>query len=248
MIQDGHTVLREACERLGVDLVGLVEATARWVHPDTFRALPLWYPETARGAQLFNAAYTAKQTNTKRATGLTENKAEGNVQAQKALLAALGIKGSKPGNWTVCHIWGVDDPKNQKTNTIIKDPRYFSCVGNMIWLPTPIKGLTDSLPSIKRMLRCCAFHLYGWACEAEEVRDEADAIRRGELPDHYPASWPTAERKCLPPGTASPSPVTSMAIAKRKAEIRRYLDHPDQHPLYPRDSVREVLAFWGVTV
>lgn len=116
------------------------------------------------------------------------------------------------------------------------------------YLPIPFPSLTEQrrIVSIKRMLRCCAFHLYGWACEAEEVRDEADAIRRGELPEHYPARWPTAERKCLPPGTATHSTAITAAIAKRKEDIRSYLDHPDRHPLYPRDSVRDALAFWGI--
>ena len=90
-------------------------------------------------------------------------KLEENIRAGKALVCALGVRPSpKPRTWTVCHIWGYDDDRFATESIIVKDPRYYSCVGNMVWLPTPMKGFTDTVPEIKRMLRTCAYYLYGW--------------------------------------------------------------------------------------
>src|SRR5262245_36055149 len=82
-------------------VVELIARTSRWVHPETFRALPVWYPETARGRPMYDAKFTRVYTNKNRATGATSNKSEPNIWAGKALVAALGT--SKRDNWTVCH-------------------------------------------------------------------------------------------------------------------------------------------------
>jgi len=55
---DGLDVLSAACLEASVDLVPLIEKTCRWVNPVTFRALPVWFPETARGKPMYNANYT----------------------------------------------------------------------------------------------------------------------------------------------------------------------------------------------
>jgi hypothetical protein len=226
-------------------VVALLAQTARWVHPDTFRALPLWFPETARGRPMYDAAWTRVYKNKDRETKSVVEKREPNIRAGKAMRAALGA--SKADNWAVCHIWGVDDPAFQKSNRVVRDPRYYSCVGNMVWLPTPLKGFTDSMPEIKLILRTCAFQLYGWVCEHEDVAGQAEAVRTGEIPEHYPAAWPTHEKQCLPPGTAPYSDRVQGAIARRKAEIREMLDDATLVN-YPRDEVREVLAFWKIEV
>jgi hypothetical protein len=88
----------------------LIERTARWVHPDTFRALPVWAPHTARGLPLFDASWSRRYSNERKATKITSDKFEGNVAALQALVAALDVASPKPKNWTVCHIWGYDDP------------------------------------------------------------------------------------------------------------------------------------------
>jgi hypothetical protein len=46
---------------------------------------------------------------------------------------------------------------------------FFSCVGNMVLLPTPLKAFTDTMPEIKSMLRICARNLYGWQCDHESM-------------------------------------------------------------------------------
>jgi hypothetical protein len=208
-------------ERELPSIIALIARTARWVHPDTFRALPVWYPEVARGAPSYDANWGSVYTNTNRSTKTTTDKSEANIYASKALVAALGTK--KKDNWTVCHIWSVDDSKFQKTNSIVRDRRFYSCVGNMVWLPTPLKGFTDSVPQIKSMLRICAYHLYDWICEHSDVVEVAAEVRSGKLPDGYPVLWPSKERPILPPGIDDVS-----------------LTH------FPREDVRKALEFWKV--
>ncbi len=229
-------------------VVEIIARTCRWIHPDTFRQLPVWCPWTARGRPLYDTTWQRRYTNTKRATKQTVEKVEGNVAASKALIAALGVANPKPRNWTVCHIWGYDDPAFASQGSIVRDPRYFSCVGNMVWLPTPLKGFTDALPEIKTMLRTCAFYLYGWLCEHESVTGQAESIRAGLIPEGYPKSWPAPDRaNLLPPGTAPCTPAIMAEIRRRKEIIRSML--ADTRLLhFPREEVCQVLAFWNVTL
>ena len=116
----------------------------------------------------------------------------------------------------------------------------------MVWLPTPLKGFTDTLPEIKAMLRVCAFHLYGWACEHPSVAPQADLVRSGWVPDDYPKDWPsTARPKIVPPGTAPFSDRVERKITKRKERIKAELENVGLVH-YPRDEVREVLKFWNI--
>jgi hypothetical protein len=247
----GTNVMPDGNDEIEADLpllVELIARTARWVHPQTFHALPVWCPWTARGRPLYDRTWQRRATNTRRDSGVTSEKFEANVAAGKALVAALGVASPKPANWTVCHIWGYDDEAFAAQSAIVRNPRYYSCVGNMVWLPTPLKGFTDVLPEVKVLLRTCAFHLYGWACEDESVRPQADAIRGGAVPAGYPETWPCSARpSVLPPGTAPITPAIQREIQRRKARIRAMLD--DQALTYfPRDDVREVLKFWKIEV
>ncbi len=192
---------------------------------------------------MYNAKWAAVYTNRNRSTAKITDKSEPNIKAGKAFVMALGTR--KKSNWTVCHIWGVDDPKFQRSNGVIRDPRYYSCIGNMVWLPTPLKGFTDAVPEVKRMLRTCAFYLYGWVCQHKDVTLQADEVASGALPDDYPKKWPAPGRSILPPGTACFSPRVKIAIENRKAELRRMLKD-DSLEKFPRDSVRSVLEFWNV--
>jgi hypothetical protein len=244
VIPDGNTEI-EAEIPLVVELIA---RTCRWVHPDTFRQLPLWCPWIARGHPLYDSTWQRRYTNTKRGTNQTAEKFEGNVEAAKSLTAALGVASPKPKNWTVCHIWGYDDPAFGSQGGIVRDPRYYSCVGNMVWLPTPLKGFTDALPEVKLILRACAFHLYGWACEHQSVALQAQEIRRGHLPRGYPNSWPAPDRPhALPPGTAPFTPAIMEEIRRQKSTIKQKL--LDETLVYfPREEVRQVLAFWKIEI
>jgi len=170
----------------------------------------------------------------------------GNVAAIQALVAALDVASPRPKNWTVCHIWGYDDPSFAQQSSVVQDPRYFSCIANMVWLPTALKGFTDTLPEIKAMLRICAFYLYGWACEHPSVATKAEQVRSGWTPSGYPQDWPSVERsKIFPPGTAPFSDRIERKITKRKAQIKASVQNADLLH-YPRDEVLQLLKFWRI--
>lgn len=144
------------------EIASLIERTARWVAPDTFKLLPLWFPEHGRRGLFYKENWSAPQMNKNRATGHSIHKSEGNVHANKALTLALGLRSKHRPNWSCCHIWGVDDARYQLSNAIVMDRRFFSCVGNMVLLPTPLKAFTDAMPDVKAMIRICARNLYNW--------------------------------------------------------------------------------------
>jgi len=238
-VPDGLDEIRDDLPKVA----DIIVRTARWVHPNTFHALPVWYPETARKLPLYDAKWGSVYKNTNKLTTLVSDKVEPNIKAGKAFIAALGAK--KTGNWTVCHIWGVDDPKFQRNNRVVCDRRYYSCVANMVSLPTPLKGFTDCVPEIKCMLRTCCFYLYNWACEHDDVKEQATKIRSGLIPDDYPEQWPAPGRSCLPPGTAPFIGRFKKAIEKRKNELRHMLAD-ESLANFPRVQVREVLEFWKI--
>ncbi|MGJ5206540.1 hypothetical protein [Bradyrhizobium sp. HKCCYLR20261] len=241
-VPDGNEILKSDIPAVAE----LIARTARWVHPDTFRALPVWAPHAARGQPLFDSEWSRRYTNTRKATGITSEKFEGNVAAAQALFAALDVQLPRPKNWSVCHIWGYDDPNFAEHTSVVRDRRYFSCVANMVWLPTSLKGFTDTLPEIKAMLRVCAFHLYGWTCEHESVAAQALQVRSGWIPLDYPKDWPDGSGEVvLPPGTAPFTPRVEQKISKRKAAIRYALSNAS-YLNYPRDEVAEVLQFWKI--
>lgn len=64
-----------------------IARTARWVHPDTFRALPVWCPDTARGQPRYDARW-----NSVLVSGRGVPKVEENIRAGTALVEALGVK------------------------------------------------------------------------------------------------------------------------------------------------------------
>lgn len=116
----------------------------------------------------------------------------------------------------------------------------------MVWLPTSLKGFTDTLPEIKAMLRVCAFHLYGWACEHPSVADQANKVRAGWVQEGYPKSWPSPDRRgVLPPGTAPFSARIEREIVKRKQRIKADIANA-AFLHYPKDDVEEVLRFWKI--
>jgi hypothetical protein len=240
--QDGLFAFANACQGLGIEIVPLLVRTAKWVHPETFRLLPVWYPEYSRRCKRYNATWTKQAFNTKRQA----EKCEGNEKAQKALKNALGIfREVDWPNWTCCHIWGVDDPKFQLRNTVVVDPRYYSCIGNMVLLPTPLKALTDCMPDIKLMLRVCAWNLYGWVCDHPDVAAEAKRIRGGFVPQGYPSEWPLPNREILPPGTVPCTDRIRRAAENRRETIKSDLQNA-AFINYPRESVREVLRSWNI--
>src|SRR5258708_24202557 len=211
-VRDGNNEIRAEIPLI----VEIVARNALWVNPETFRRLPVWCPYTARGQRDYDKTWKKQYQNKNRSTGEISGKTEANVSASKVLVAALGVAPPKPRNWSVCHIWGYDDPAFTEAGSIVRDPRYYSCVANMIWLPTPLKGFTDSLPEVKAVLRTCAFYLFGWACEHPSVKAQATAIRAGEIPEYYPKNWPGPNQTNSPGGTAEFTNEIDGAIIRQK--------------------------------
>lgn len=228
------------------DVMGLIERTARWVDPKTFDYLPVWYPEYSRRSPFYKANWSEPQLNKNRKTGVSVHKFEGNVHANSALTLALGLRAAERPNWSCCHIWGVDDALYQVSNAVVQDHRFFSCVANMVLLPTPLKAFTDVLIDVKMMLRVCSRHLYGWTCDHEEVAALTDQVASWTDWDAYPNSWPKPGRESLPLGTMPLSQRIIEAANRRKDAIRRDLERAG--PFYPRDDVRKALAYWNVSL
>lgn len=220
-------------------VMAAVEATARWVAPETFELLPVWYPEYARGMQLTSAGWSQLRV---RADGTPAR--ETNVQASKALTAALGLTPAGRRGWSCCHVWGVDDPRFASRNAIVRDHRFYSCVGNMVLIPDPMKAFTDCVPEVKAMLRLCARNLYGRACGGEE--DGTTAVAALADDPAWPASWPRAPGEGRPTGTIPLSDGIRRRAERRRAEIRSDLDTAG--PLYPRERVQLAFAEFGVAL
>jgi hypothetical protein len=240
--EDGLEALRRELD-LG-QIMALIERTARWVSPDTFTYLPLWYPEHARKAHFYRANWSEPQMNKNKTNGSEVHKFEGNVHANKALTYALGLRKDERPNWSCCHIWGVDDGSYQLENSIVQDPRFFSCVGNMVLLPTPLKAFTDVMPDVKMRLRVCATHLYGWHCDHPDIKGVAAQVVGWKDWTDYPASWPRGPGSSVPLGTVPLSSRIKTAADRRKNAIRKDLSSAGSY--YPKEKVEAALEYWKI--
>lgn len=224
------------------EIASMIEHTARWVSPETFRLLPVWFPEYSRGGKFYKRKWSQKQKNKNRITGQSIHKSEANTHASLALTLALGLKSKQRPNWSCCHIWGIDDPKFQRSNTVVRDNRFFSCIANMVMLPTPLKAFTDALPEIKTMLRLCAFNLYGWKCDHDELSNEHQKLDAWKDWGAYPKSWPKRPYERIPLGTVPLSQEIRDSAEKRRLEIQRDLREAGLY--YPKKEVRAALKYW----
>lgn len=227
-------------------IMTLIERTARWVDPETFRLLPLWYPEHARQGRLYKKNWSEPQMNKNRRTGVSEHWREGNMYANKALTHALGLRSDDRPGWSCCHIWGVDDVSFQETNVVVQNHCFFSCVGNMVLLPTPLKAFTDAMPEVKAMLRICARYLYGWQCDHESVAHAISTIDKWNNWEAYPESWPKADNNSSPLGVGRLDEGIRRSAERRLEQIR--LDLANAGICYPRERVREALAYWKIAI
>jgi hypothetical protein len=243
-LPDGLTALREVIQLS--EVMRLIERTSRWVDPETFRLLPLWYPEHARRSCFYKKNWSEPQMNKNRQTGHSEHKREGNIHANKALTHALGLRSDDRPNWSCCHIWGVDDAQYQESNAVAQDRRFFSCVANMVLLPTPLKAFTDTMWQVKAMLRICARYLYGWHCDHQSVADAIATIEEWGDWDAYPKSWPRTHGGSLPQGIVKLDGGIRQSAALRLERIRWDLKNAGIH--YPRDEVRAALSYWKIEI
>ena len=243
-LPDGLSALRD--EMALSEIMRLIERTARWVDPETFRLLPLWYPEHARRSSFYKKKWSEPQMNKNRKTGLAVHKQEGNLHANKALTHALGLRSEDRPNWSCCHLWGVDDALYQESNVVVQDHRFFSCVANMVLLPTPLKAFTDTMHEVKAMLRICARSLYDWPRNHESMVAAIAAVDKWNDWEAYPASWPRPGHKSIPLGLVKLDPGIRESAARRLRQIRSDLANAGHH--YPREKVREALADWKIAL
>jgi hypothetical protein len=217
-LPDGAEALM-AVLKLG-DVMRLIEHTARWVDPETFNLLPVWYPEYARRALLYRSNWAEPQMNTIRKTGESVHKMEGNTNANKGLTRALGLRPDGRKTWSCCHIWGVDDPTYQEANVVVQDHRFFSCVANMVLLPTPLKAFADAMPDVKAMLRICERNFYGWQCDHESMSAVNVELDDWQNWDGYPESWPRIAGASIPIGVMPINADIRESASKRRQKIK----------------------------
>ena len=241
-ISDGLEALRRVMSLR--EIGSLIERTAKWVAPETFKFLPLWFPEHSRRSLFYKSNWSEPQMNKNRATGHAVHKSEGNVHGNKALTLALGLRGKDRPNWSCCHVWSVDDPQYQLSNAIAMDRRFFSCVANMILLPSPLKAFTDAMPDVKAMLRICARNVYGWPSGAPEFETMNAELDKWFDWESYPQSWPKTLNEKMPLGVAPFSPAIRDCALKRLDATRH--DLKEAGPYYPREEVRAALAYWKI--
>ncbi len=226
------------------EVMRLIERTAKWVDAETFKFLPVWYPEHARRALFYKANWSEPQMNTNRQTGISIHKSEANIHANKALTLALGLRLDGRRGWSCCHIWGIDDQTYQLANLVVQDPRFFSCVANMVLLPTPLKAFTDIVPEVRTMLRICARNLFRWQCNHEELAGVNAELDAWDNWKDYPPSWPRVPGASAPMGTMPFNSKIRESAERRWNRIQS--DVEKAGPYYPRDSVRQVLNYWGL--
>lgn len=243
MTVDGLDVLRKQLSL--ADIMRLIESTAKWVSRDSFSYLPIWFPEEARRDLMYKANWSEPQLNKNKTTGEEVHKRVGNSNANSALTWALGMKATERPNWTCCHIWSVDDPSFQRPNSIAGDKRFYSCIANMILLPTPLKAFTDAMPEVKTMLRVAAASYYDWAPEHNEIptTEEDRAQCNWEA---FPKSWPREVNTKEPSGVV---PLNDRIRLKADQRLKRVISNiSTAGEFYPREEVREVLNYWSTHV
>jgi len=241
-IYDGLEALR--CVMSLREIASLIERTAQWVSPEMFKLLPLWFPEHGRRTLFFKKNWSAPQLNTNRKTGLSIHKSEGNVHANKALTLALGLRSKQRPNWSCCHIWGIDDASHQLSNEIVMDRRFFSCVANMVLLPTPLKAFTDTMSDVKAMLRICARNLYGWPSKDHEFIVSNALLDKWSYWDSFHRAGPGRHMKSYLLASWSYHPQFGFA---RRRDSRQFamISNMPAHTT-PRAEVKAALAYWKI--
>jgi len=224
------------------EIMRLIETTCRWVDPATFKLLPVWYPEYARKAYFYKSNWSEPQMNTNRETRQTVHKQEGNLYANKSLTHALGLRSEGRKGWSCYHLWGVDDAFYQESNSVVQDRRYYSCVANMVLLPTPLKAFTDTVPDVKGMLRLCARNLYDWECDHDSQKVTNDQLDMWSERKQYPGSWPKIRGAGAPLGVMPISEDIRATARRRWDKIRKDLKTAGSY--FPREEVLDALLYW----
>ena len=129
-----------------------------------------------------------------------------------------------------------------KANSVVQDNRFFSCIANVILLPTPLKAFTDVMPEVKAMLRRSSGDWFNWSCDHPDLLPQpGDAFD----PADYPESWSHAASGSVP-GIVPINDKIRAKARNRKAVIARDLENVGE--FYPREQVRDALSYWNIVL
>ena len=162
---NGDDLLASGTARLGVKLPALVASCGLWAHPRVFQECRkldpngAWFPNTRRARK-----------DEKRGEVVNGITLDDNSKANQAIKKAVFGSGVMPKRYGACHIW----PKS------CYDPRYHTCIANLVLLPVALASLTDHDPEVIACLKCRSFELYGW---------HPDDMPPPERPPGYPDGW-----------------------------------------------------------
>jgi hypothetical protein len=193
---NGDDLLASGTARLGVKLPALVAGCSLWAHPRVFqerRKLDpsgAWFPNTRRA-----------RNDEKRGEVVNGITLDDNSKANQAIKKAVFGSGVMPKRYSACHIW----PKS------CYDPRYHTCIANLVLLPVALASLTDHDPEVIACLKYRSFELYGW---------HPDDRPPPERPPGYPDGW-------LDPSFVSSKMWKDVPIAKRPL-VGISCDHGEQ--------------------
>lgn len=224
---DGNAVLRDS-PSITKALIQIVAETSYWCDPELYKAMPIWYPEAARGNIQYNSEWEKPY--------LTREKAEKKEANQKAKMVMRILSGGEISNWTCCHIWGYDDPKFRKVGSPTRTSEYYTCPANLILLPNALSSLTDSLTDLKECLRYHAAMLYNF---------KPPAVHLGSSPPaFYPEKWANNQTNILPITKG----VVENIIKRRNEILQDLKKFSVENKLFPWESVIECLKFHGIAV
>lgn len=127
-------------------LIDLVSKTSYWADKKVFKHLRdknkfgVWYEHVARG----------RPKGTVRKKTLLDDNTYANYAIKRAL--AGDHRMFRPRSFRVCHIY------DGKT----KDHRYYTCIANLVLLPSAIHSLTDHYKPVMDVLKYRAYEYYRW--------------------------------------------------------------------------------------
>lgn len=191
-LSPGLACTREAAQSLGVDLAALVAAACLWVAPAAHkRNVNVEKPSGAAYPNVCRARSNARERADSLQDGLHGDNGD---LLWRALLGVKPSPSSEYAGYRICHVW---------PNTCF-DPRYYTCLANLVLVPAPFVSLVRHEPAVQAALAFRAYELYGW-----HPREHATPIR----PEGYPTTWRLPLRDRTPIGTGGR--LTAHALEKR---------------------------------
>jgi hypothetical protein len=164
---DALTVVREACQRHGIDLAVLVAETAIWANPEVHRRL---VAENGAGAFFPGLRRARVGAGEIRGTAIDGVRLDDNSGPNQAIKKAIGLAPGRVKGFETCHLWPGT----------AYDERYHTVIANLVLLPRSLAGLSDHAPEIQAILQYRSFELYSW--HPAEVEAPAK-------PEGYPSCW-----------------------------------------------------------